>query len=248
VSTSEFDPAAVPIRPAATVMLLRDTPDGLEVFMLRRTTKAAFASGMYVFPGGAVDDADGGAPMAAVRECFEEAGVLLARTATGEVVRFDDPAVAARFAEHRREVHAGRLAMTAMLAAEGLTAQLDELVWVAHWITPLGEVRRFDTRFYVVAAPPEQEPLHDEQETIESRWVRPAEALERQRAGELVMLPPTIANLGFLAAYSTTAEVMAAAAQVGTPPCILPKVVTDGAGGILQLLMPGDVGYEEALG
>lgn len=248
MTTAPFDPAAVPIRPAATVMLLRDAPAGVEVFMLRRTTAAVFAGGMYVFPGGAVDDADGGAPMAAVRECFEEAGVLLARTAEGEVVRFDDPAVAARFAAHRREVHAGRLAMTEMLATEGLTAQLDELVWVAHWVTPLGEVRRFDTRFYVVAAPPEQEPLHDEHETIESLWVRPAEALERQRSGELLMLPPTIANLEFLAPHHTTASVMAAAAQVGTPPCILPKVVTDGAGQILRLLMPGDPGYDEVPG
>ena len=131
-----FDPDAVAIRPASTVMLVRDVADGapgIEVFMLQRTLKAAFAGGMYVFPGGRVDLADGAAAMeavcdgltddaasellqiesgglafwvAAIRECFEEAGVLLARSATdGDVVRFDDPAVAARFTAVRPAIH-----------------------------------------------------------------------------------------------------------------------------------------------
>ena len=106
----------VPVRPAATVMLLRDTGSGLEVFMLRRTANAAFAGGMYVFPGGKVDDSDGEGDeafvVAAIRECFEEAGVLLAHHEdTGEVVRFDDPAVAERFAKERENIHDGSLAL-----------------------------------------------------------------------------------------------------------------------------------------
>lgn len=243
-SVSGFDPAAVPIRPAATVMLLRDSSGPLEVFMMRRTTKAAFAGGMYVFPGGAVDDEDSSFEMASIRECFEEAGVLLARTADGETVRFDDSAVAARFEGYRRQVHSGERSMTSVLAAEALAPRSDELAWVAHWVTPFGEVRRFDTRFYVVAMPDDQDPLHDDVETVESMWVRPADALARSRTGDLLMLPPTVANLSFLAEHPTVDSALDAARRVGTPPRILPKVVWNDAGAIEALLMPGDDGYD----
>lgn len=240
-----FDPASVAVRPAATVMLLRDVAGSVEVFMMRRTTKAAFAGGMYVFPGGAVDDEDSSYEMASIRECFEEAGVLLARSPDGTTVRFDDPAVARRFETHRRDVHAGRRSMSSVLAAESLSPRADELVWVAHWITPFGEVRRFDTRFFVVAMPDDQVPLHDDVETVDSLWVRPSDALERSRAGELLMLPPTVANLAFLAAHATVDDAMDAARRVGTPQRILPKVVWNSAGAIEALLMPGDAGYDD---
>lgn len=251
--TTPFDPATVPIRPAATVMLLRDTFGPLEVFMMRRTTKAAFAGGMYVFPGGAVDVADGhpgsisgdtSYEMASIRECFEEAGVLLACDGDGRTVRFDTPDVQSRFTAYRHVVHAGERSMTSVLDAEGLSPRLEDLSWVAHWITPFGEVRRFDTRFFVAAMPDDQDPLHDDVETVDSLWVEPAVALERATAGELLMLPPTVANLRFLADHDSVDHALNAARRVGTPPRILPKVVWGDDGRIIDLLMPGDDGYD----
>jgi 8-oxo-dGTP pyrophosphatase MutT (NUDIX family) len=227
-------------------MLLRETSElGVEVFMMRRTTKAAFAGGMYVFPGGAVDAEDSSYEIAAIRECFEEAGVLLARTSTGTTVRFDDPVSHERFTGYRHVVHAGERSMTSVLTEENLVAQSDELLWVAHWVTPYGEVRRFDTRFFVVAMPDDQIPLHDDKETVGSLWVTPKDALHRARAGELLMLPPTTANLEFLAAHSSVDEIMAAARTIGTPPKLLPKVKWRDDGRIDALLMPGDAGYDD---
>jgi len=227
-------------------MLLRETSElGVEVFMMRRTTKAAFAGGMYVFPGGAVDAEDSSYEIAAIRECFEEAGVLLARTSIGVTVRFDDPVSHDRFTTYRHAVHAGERSMTSVLSAEDLVAQSDELLWVAHWVTPFGEVRRFDTRFFVVAMPDDQTPLHDDKETVGSLWVTPLDALNRAQSGELLMLPPTIANLEFLATYSSVDEIIEAARKIGTPPKLLPKVKWRDDGRIEALLMPGDAGYDD---
>ena len=197
----------VPVKPAATVMLVRDddATHDIEVFMLRRTLNAVFAGGMYVFPGGKVDDVDGGDHIehlcdgltdaeasrllqlpsgglsywvAAIRECFEEAGVLLARhAATGEPIRFDEPAVAERFEAYRHRVHDGTLGLHELCDLESLRLATDAIRYVSHWITPKGEVRRFDTRFFLARAPQAQDPLHDDGETIESLWVSPTEAL-----------------------------------------------------------------------
>lgn len=266
-----FDPATVPLRPAATVMLVRDADDGPEVFMLRRTLAAVFASGMYVFPGGRVDDADhadelepvcdglddptasgmlqipkGGLAywVAAIRECFEEAGVLLARHVDGDVVRFDDPTVAARFEQQRTAVHDGRRALVDLCADEGLVLTTADIHYVSHWITPVGEARRFDTRFFVARAPQAQEPLHDDGETIESLWVRPIDALDRFRSGDLGMFPPTVRNLEFLEAHDSADAALAASAAVGTPPTILPKLRVDDEGKVVGIAMPGDADYD----
>lgn len=246
--TREYDPAAVPIRPAATVMLVRDAEahdePGIEVFMLRRTLAAVFGSGMYVFPGGKVDKGDGddverAHRLAAIRECFEEAGVLLARNAAGDFVDDGHPAL-----DHREAIHDGTAELLALCAEHGLTPAIDELVWVAHWITPIGEQRRFDTRFYLVPAPGGQAHSHDESETIESLWVAPAEALRRQAAGELTMMPPTVKNLQFLAQHRTVEAVMAAAHALPEPPCILPRIrFVDGA--IAGVVLPGEPGYDD---
>jgi len=169
----------VPIRPAATVMLLRDAADGLEVFVLKRTSAAVFASGMYVFPGGKVDAADGEGDeafrVAAIRECYEEAGVLLAVDADGEMVHDGHPALA-----HREAVYDGTVDMRALAAEHGLRLATDSLPWMSHWITPKGETaRRFDTRFFMAAHPAGQTSHHDDNETVASMWVRPADALAR---------------------------------------------------------------------
>jgi 8-oxo-dGTP pyrophosphatase MutT (NUDIX family) len=166
----------VPIRPAATVMLLRDTVAGLEVFMLRRTNAAVFAGGMYVFPGGKVDPLDGegdeGFVVAAIRECYEECGVLLAVDAHGQMVDDGHPALA-----HREAVYNGSVDVRALVADHGLRLATDQLVWMSHWITPKGEAsRRFDTRFYMAASPVGQSSHHDDSETVASMWVRPVDA------------------------------------------------------------------------
>jgi 8-oxo-dGTP pyrophosphatase MutT (NUDIX family) len=241
-----FDPTTVPVKPAATVMLIRDTDGaGVEVFMLRRTLAAVFGSGMYVFPGGKVEGADGddidrAHRLAAIRECFEEAGVLLATAAaTGEHIADGHPALT-----HRDAIHDGTAELLALCAEHDLVPTIEELAWVSHWITPVGEARRFDTRFYLAPAPPEQTSVHDDNETIASFWTRPAEALERQAAGELTMMPPTIKNLQFLAGFASVAEAMAHAATMPPPECILPKIVMRD-GQIRGVLLPGEPGYDD---
>jgi 8-oxo-dGTP pyrophosphatase MutT (NUDIX family) len=265
-----FDACAVPVRDAATVMLVRDSDDGPEVFMLRRTLAAVFAGGMYVFPGGAVDDADrvpeasiwcdgltddqasglleipsGGLAywIAAIRECFEEAGVLIARRADGDVVRFDDPNVQHRYQGYRAAVHGGSLRLLDLCASEGLRLATDSISYVSHWITPIGEPRRFDTRFFVARAPQAQEPLHDDKETIDSLWVRPAEALARQQQGELAMIMPTMRNLELLVPHTSADDALAAAATAGPPPTIRPKLRVDEHGEVIVVL-PGDPDFE----
>ncbi len=263
----------VPIRSAATVMLLRDAAGGLEVFMLQRTLNASFARGQYVFPGGRVDDADHAADfepvcdglddgtasamlgvergglawlVAAIRECFEEAGVLLARRRdAGEAIRFDDADTIARFTEARHAVHAGERSLVDLCASDDLLLLTDRLHYIAHWLTPLGERRRFDTRFLVAEAPPSQEPLHDDIETIASRWVRPADALAMWAEHEIQMFPPTVACLRFLESFPTVADAVAASRHVGVPERITPRVQWDADERITAVLMPGDDGYDE---
>lgn len=268
-----FDPETVPVKPAATVMLVRDADGGgIEVFMLRRTFTAAFASGMFVFPGGKVDAIDGIAEIsevcaglsdeeasnllqipsgglaywvAAVRECFEEAGVLLARFAgTGEVIRFDDDAIAAEFQAERENIHDGSLALLELCRRENLVLTTDEIHYVSHWITPKGERRRFDTRFFVARAPAAQEPLHDDGETIESMWIRPEDAIRRWKEGDLMLMPPTVANIEFLLPHTSADAVMTAAAKVGVPTTILPKLKVNSDGRVVGIAMPGDPDYD----
>jgi len=237
----------VPARPASTVMLLRDVDDGVEVFMLRRTTAAAFASGMYVFPGGKVDAADGeeGSDeaylIAAIRECFEEAGVLLATDDTGEMITDGHPALA-----HRQAIYDGEVDLRALCAEHRLAPAVDALVWFSHWITPVGESsRRFDTRFFVATAPTSQLWAHDDNETIASEWVRPNDGLRRQSAGELMMMPPTIKSLEFLARHPNAASALAEARLIGRPEPIQPRLRKDATGRIRGISMPGDDDYAD---
>lgn len=264
----------VPVRPAATVMLLRDGEAGLEVFMLQRTHSAAFARSQYVFPGGRVDDADHGEDfepicdelddaaasarlgldrgglawyVAAIRECFEEAGVLLARPQDGEaLIEFADPRVAERFNAARHRVHDGEGSLVELCVTEQLLLLPARLEFVAHWLTPVGEARRFDTRFFMAEAPPSQEPLHDDAETIASLWVRPSVALARWQARELQMFPPTVASLRDLDAHTTVAEAMAAARAAGVPPRLEPRLVLGPEGKFKGVVLPGEDGYEQA--
>ena len=263
----------VPLQPAATVMLLRDGPEGVEVFMLRRTLSASFAGGQYVFPGGKVDGEDHSAQfepvcdglddaaasqrlglehgglawlVAAVRECFEEAGVLLARRSdAGDAIRFGVDLDSGEMAEARERVHSGELSVVELCSRHELRLMVDRIGFTSHWITPVGERRRFDTRFLVAVAPLVQEPLHDGGETIESLWVRPAHALERAAAGELQMFPPTIANLKWLRGFDSADAAVTSAIDSPRPAPILPRVRLDPSGRVVGVALPGDADYEE---
>lgn len=263
------DGQEVPLRDAATVMLVRDGDSGMEVFMLRRNLNSDFVGGAYVFPGGAVDDADrhedlervargrtdadasrllgiesGGLAywVAAVRECFEEAGVLLACDPEGCVLSLADEATGDRFADHRSAVNDGTRRFIEVLDEEELDILADEIHYFSHWITPVGPPRRYDTRFFVAAAPPEQVPLHDDGETIANLWVRPAEALERHRAGDLEMIFPTVKNLEAIARFDRAADLLSHAASIASVPPIQPRIVNEEGGGV-RILMPGDAEY-----
>ncbi|MFZ9730122.1 MAG: NUDIX hydrolase [Ilumatobacteraceae bacterium] len=271
-SQEPVDPNSVPLRPASTVMLVRDAPHDIEVFMLQRTTSAVFASGMYVFPGGRVDDVDSASELdelcdgmtdaqasellrvptgglafwvAAIRECFEEAGVLLARDASGQYVSLTDPASQSRFSELRHEVHEGTLSLAELCRREHLRLAVESIRYVSHWITPVGEKRRFDTRFFVAVAPSSQEPLHDDKETIASLWISPTDALSRAKRGDLAMIPPTIANLEFLAPHRSSATAVDAARRIGVPTPILPKLRFDADGRVTGIVFPDDPQYEK---
>jgi len=223
--SERYDAEAVPIREAATLVLLRERALGTEVFMVRRTTSAVFSAGAHVFPGGALDDAlldrceglddlraskvlglvSGGLGyfVAAIRECFEEAGMLLARRerhADGELVRLDDAHVAQRFDDHRDALCRGTRSFLQICRAESLTLATDLLAPFGHWVTPLGPPRRFDTRFFVAHAPDAQDASHDGQETTEAEWARPIDLLGRAHRGEIDLILPTRRTLEALCA------------------------------------------------
>lgn len=275
-TTWEGLPEPVTPRAAATVMVVRDgdhTEDLLEVLMLRRSLRADFVGGAHVFPGGAVDRGDGDPDarrfcrglsdaaasatlgvdsgglaywVAAVRECFEESGLLLACGSGGAPVSFSDPGVAERFARHRAALNARERSFLDVCESEDLRLAVDELHYFAHWITPEGSPRRYDTRFFVAAAPEGQTPANDAAETISDVWVRPADALARHRAGEMELILPTIRNLQAIGRFATTAELLDATAVPGDIPTVLPRVVTDGGG--IRILLPGDPGYDDRAG
>ncbi|MEK9837637.1 MAG: hypothetical protein VW396_01110, partial [Ilumatobacter sp.] len=183
--------------------------------------------------------------VAAVRECFEEAGVLLGRR-DGATIPFVDPDTVRRFEGHRQAVYDGRLRLAEMCAAEGVLLDVSDLRYVSHWITPVGPPRRFDTRFFVAHAPDGQQPLHDGGETVESTWITPAEAMRAHTEGRFEMILPTVANLRPLLGLSTVAEVMSWAGSLSDIPEILPAIVI-GDDGSRSVLMPWDEGYAEAL-
>ncbi len=253
---------------AATTMVVRDTASGLEVLMLRRNSRSAWASSIHLFPGGAVDDDDRSAEMArlctgrddagasellgveagglghfvaAIRECYEEAGILLARH-DGIPLSLHDRAMAERFERWRRALNRNEVRFADIAAAESLSFALDELGYVAHWITPEGEPRRYDTRFFVAVLPDGQEALHDDVEVVASGWIRPEEALSRGARGEIELWAPTMKNLEAIARFSTAAEVMAAAERASVQ-TVIPRLVEDEGG--MRIVLPGDEGYEQ---
>lgn len=253
--------------PAATVTLVRDAANGIEVLMMQRNLNSGFVPGAYVFPGGALDASDSAPEMralcrgisdeqasralgidqggldywtAAIRESFEEAGMLIAYDAEQRVIPLNNADVAERFHQHRHGLNHGSRSLLDILRGEGLLLAADQLVYFSHWITPVAAPRRYDTRFFAAAAPPAQEPLHDDKETIAHAWVRPGEALDRHQRGSFKMRFPTVRTLEEFAAYDTTASLLRAMRAKRDIPHILPRITGQG-----RRLLPGEPGYEE---
>ncbi len=227
------------LRPAATLLLVRDGAAGLEVFMVRRPSTADFG-GMYVFPGGKVDAADtelascclgldeaqacarlgvseGGLAywVAAIRESFEEAGALLAYRAenpaqAAALVNFQDAEADRHFAALRHQVHQAELSLLTLCQQEGLCLATDQVHYFSHWITPKGVGRRYDTRFFVAALPPGQTTAHHAEELTDSCWVTPVQALQAHAAGHWPMIHPTLVTLRTIAEYPNVASLLQA--------------------------------------
>jgi 8-oxo-dGTP pyrophosphatase MutT (NUDIX family) len=246
----------VEARPSASVILARDGPTGLETFMVRRHARSPVAPSAYVFPGGTVrpDDADTvpselGAELAqclsersdtpvdqvaaaafyvsAVRELFEEAGVLLVRDAGGSVLTVDatDTPLQERLESTRLALQARDLSLASVLADWGWVPAFDLLVPFSHWITPSVLAARFDTRFFVAEMPPGQAALHDTIETSEGAWLAPARVL----AGDYHTVYATAQHLRRIAPFGSVGELLAFARQKPIH-TIQPEVVEGGAG------------------
>jgi 8-oxo-dGTP pyrophosphatase MutT (NUDIX family) len=240
----------------------------MEVLMLQRNLNSAFVPGAYVFPGGTVDDEDQAASLhalcdgpddaaasrvlglesgglaywvAAIRELFEEAGVLLARDAAGTALALESPAAVERFEGHRKNMESGKQPFLAVIAVERLRLAADQLTYFGHWITPEGAVRRYDARFFAAVAPERQIAAHDNREAIAHEWARPGDLLERCRRGECNLRTPTRHTLKRLSEFDAVAELIAAFKVQGATSPIMPRITSAG-----RFVIPGEPGYEEA--
>jgi 8-oxo-dGTP pyrophosphatase MutT (NUDIX family) len=256
-------------RPAATLSILRESAEGFEVLMMQRSMKADFMPGAYVFPGGGIEreDADpalfercsglddaaasrllrveqGGLCywVGAIRECFEEAGLLLCYDRRGALVTLDTPELEQRYVEYRAALNHGKLGFLEFLQREDLRMAVDRLTYFSHWITPLAAPKRYDTRFFAALVPAGQQPLHDDRELVDMVWVRPSLALAQEREGKLSLRKPTLDTLtSFVDAADCSA--LLCKLEAGQPHIrpILPAVGADGS-----RVLPGEKGYTEA--
>jgi len=257
---SDTPKTAVPARLASTVVILRDGPNGIEVFMVERNREIDFASGALVFPGGKVDaeDADPAwtglaaeaapAPdrsffVAAGRETFEEAGLMLARRpGTDEMV---DPDTAHRLVDtHRARLLKGETTFVDIVRSEGLVLAADLMVPFAHWITPERVPKRFDTHFFLIAAPVAQLGAHDGGESVEGLWIAPQKALDDAQAGTRTLVFATRMNLTKLARYRTVADAVAATRSKPVV-TVIPRVKRTPEGRWLQIPAEADYGVTE---
>jgi 8-oxo-dGTP pyrophosphatase MutT (NUDIX family) len=259
---ADFDPDTVPIRPAATVMIVDDRPD-LQILMIERNAKMVFAGGMWVFPGGRVDsgEADDFEPLceglddaganailgvdddalaywvAAIRENFEEAGLLLGRHRDGRPVNQQALSGA------REKLNRGEISFLDVVREYDLILDTHAVHYIAHWVTPAGGPRRFSARFFISHPPPGQEVLHDESETVGWEWMSPGDALARFERKEIVMMTPTVRMLRCLNMFTSAQEVIDAASANLSDERV--RVVYDANGGY-NIVLPGELGYQEA--
>lgn len=246
--------AVQPIRPASTVIIVRDAKPQFEVFMLRRTRGASFAGGMFVFPGGRVDSDDHlhkydavrvepaaeqapqiaalghewrGFYVAAIRETFEEAGLMLAYEADGSVLSYETESKEARFDSYRGPIHSGELSLLELCEQERLKLAFDQMHYFNRFVTPSGRPRRFDTRFFIARAPEVQVGRHDAKETVDSVWISPAEALLRNEAREFDLMRVTQMQLQALNEFAHADDLLAMAINKSEFPVSRPEVPVD---------------------
>ena len=258
-------------RPAATIILARDSAHGIEVFMMKRTTAVTFAKGMHVFPGGGVDASDHAQDMhalcigvddarasaqlgiergglaywiAAIRECFEEAGLMIGYRSDQTLLPLD-ATDAQKLAALRLELAENNLSFAQILEREQLRAATDQLIYYSHWITTPGRPRRYDTRFFIAPAPAEQIAMHDNSETVAHLWVRPGNALELFKRGEIDLMFPTIKTLESLVQFGRVEDLLSHARTKPQIAATTPHVSTARDGSI-RMLIQSDYAYAEA--
>jgi 8-oxo-dGTP pyrophosphatase MutT (NUDIX family) len=250
VDDPTFQPAET--RPAATVVVAREGADSVEVLLLRRPQRSGFAAGAWVFPGGRVDPADAdpgvlgeraeavgarwalrlglsdpaearGFVVASLREAWEETGILVGEAS----------APPGRIGELRRALLEGTLSLTEAVREGGVRFDLDDLLYLAHWITPEPEPRRYDTRFFLARVDAGVECALEGEELCEARWVRPADAVVAFGAGEMVLLPPTVDTLRRLSLYGDLPSAWAELRETEVP-SILPRMKRDPGGVLIE--------------
>jgi 8-oxo-dGTP pyrophosphatase MutT (NUDIX family) len=252
----ETKPVATPL-PAATILLLRDSPGGVEVFMVKRHHQIDFVAGALVFPGGRVDKGDNEASLrdhadggddwtdvmramgaAAIREAFEESGILLARDATtGELVSAER---LAKLESFRKALEKREVGLVEMLKNERLRLAYDRLVHFAHWITPANMPKRFDTHFFLAESPLGHVGSHDGRESVDSVWVTPDDAIANRKKWNVIF--PTKANLMKLGESKTVRDALARAKA--TKPLPVTPWVEQGPNG-QTLRIRDDAGYTQ---
>jgi len=254
-----------PPRPAATLVVVRDAPGGMQVLLLCRAERGDHNSGAWVFPGGTIDKSDrqwhahitgsddvaasarlgvaeGGLDyvVAGIRECFEECGLLYATAEGGALVDLQGDA-GARLGAWRGALHRGERGLGELCEAEGLTLAVDELVYFSHWMTPLGRAKRYDTRFFVAMAPPAQTAAHDGTEMVAMEWLRPSEAIAR--SDSLKLMGPTRATLSAIAHFDNTTALMAWARTPRDVSLINPRIGSGSQG--LRPVLPTEFAWAE---
>jgi len=229
---SPNDKPSVPV-PAATVLLVRDNNEKIEVFMLKRASQTNFG-GAWVFPGGKLDTDDGLKDVAdicfglddqeasaklntqeggihywiaCIRECFEESGILLACRANGELVNDTSDEENKLIKQYRKKLLNGEHVFLDMMKELDMQLATDQLAYIAHWVTPEIEKKRYNTRFFI-AKSPAQRADHDGYEGVDSKWVNPEHALAEMKEGKFPIIMPTIKSLEFVAKYQTTQSLL----------------------------------------
>jgi 8-oxo-dGTP pyrophosphatase MutT (NUDIX family) len=252
---SDAKPVAVPV-PAATILILRDVAEGMEVFMVKRHHQIDFVAGALVFPGGKASKGDFDAGLAdftdcdttwsdelralgacAIREAFEESGILFARDATGAFVSATHLDT---LSHYREKLEKHEIALLDMLRAEKLRLACDQLIHFAHWVTPSNMPKRFDTHFFLAAVPDGHAGSHDGRESVDSTWIRPNDAIEDRKRWNVIF--PTKLNLMKLAQSANTKDALATAAKT-KPVTVEPWVEAGPDGQVLRIR--DDAGYEQ---
>ena len=260
---------AVTPRTAATVILMRTAAGGsVETFLLKRHEASAFMGGSFVYPGGSVEPGDKdksilpycrslpfntsapekvdedellGYRVCALRELFEEAGILLARRISGELCTADPVPDGDRLAAYRGQIDQDEISMTELAKRENLVYDFDQLVYVDRWITPEARHIRFDTRFYLAFCPEGQHASSDQKETVQGLWMSPREAIDANLRGSIALSPPAVETLEMLAPFETRSSLLGFL-EDREPRTVLPILTkaTDGP----VILFPWDEEYE----